>query len=73
MKKSLFQLHFIKYEEGHRIEIAVKEVEELDLREIKKRLKKGETVLIELKTKQKLNMKSVAMEVVTSPWYFTHI
>jgi len=72
-EKSFFQLLFMKYGEDQRIEIDVEEVEELDFREVEKRLKQGETVAIKPKPKQKLNKNLIVGKGAASPWYFTHV
>jgi len=70
-EKPLFQLFFLKDDENQSIE--VKEVEEINFREVERRLKQGESVFITCKRKQKLNTSLVAREDAAEPWYFTHI
>ncbi|MDH5783450.1 MAG: hypothetical protein OEZ35_07300 [Candidatus Bathyarchaeota archaeon] len=70
-EKPLFQLFFLKDDEDQSVEI--EEVEEIDFREIKNRLKQGESVFITRKRKQKFNTTLVAKEGATDTWYFTHI
>ena len=70
-EKQLFQLFFLKDDEDQSVEI--EEVEEIDFREIKNRLKQGESVFITRKRKQKFNTTLVAKEGATDTWYFTHI
>ncbi len=70
-EKPLFQLFFLKDDEDQSVE--VEEVEEIDFREVKKRLKQGESVFITRKRKQKFNTTLVAKEGATDTWYFTHI
>ncbi len=70
-EKPLFQLFFLKDDEDQSVEI--EEVEEIDFREVKNRLKQGESVFITRKRKQKFNTTLVAKEGATDTWYFTHI
>ena len=67
-EKPLFQLFFLKDDEDQSVE--VEEVEEIDFKEVKKRLKQGESVFIRRKRKQKLNTSLVAKEDAAEPWYF---
>ena len=65
-KKPLFQLFFLKDDEDRSVE--VKEVEEVDFREVERRLKQGESVFITCKREQELKTK-----MQQNPWYFSHI
>ena len=70
-EKPRFQLFFLKDDEDQSVK--VEEVEEIDLREVEKRLKQGESIFITRKLKQKLNTSLVAMEDAAEPWYLPHI
>ena len=70
-EKPLFQLFYLKEDEDQNVEVI--EVEEIDFREVKKRLKQGESVFITRKRKQKLNTSLVAREDAAEPWYFSRI
>ncbi len=70
-EKPMFQLFFLKEDEDGSVE--VEEVEEIDFREVERRLKQGESVFITRKRKQKLNMSLVAREDAAEPWYFSRI
>jgi len=52
-EKILFQLFFLKDDEEQSVEVV--EVEEIDFREVKRRLKQGESVFITCKRMEKLN------------------
>ena len=69
-EKPLFRLFFLK-EEDPGVEIV--EVEEIDFKEVERRLKQEESVFITRKRKQKLNTTLVAKESVAEPWYLTRI
>lgn len=69
-EKPMFQLLFLKDHEDQFVEVL--EVEEIDFREVKKRLEQGESVFITRKRKQKLKARLVASEDVAELWYFTH-
>ena len=70
-EKPLFQLFFLRNNENQSVE--VEEVEEIDFRKVKEHLEQGESVLITLKRKERLETGLVEVEGVTKPWYFTHI
>ena len=70
-EKPLFQLFFLKDDEDGSVE--VEEVEEIDFREVERRLKQGESVFITHKREQKLNTSRVAREDAAEPWFFSHI
>ena len=70
-EKPLFQLFYLKDDENQSVE--VKEVEEVDFREVEKRLKQGESVFITCKREQKINVNLVAMEGAAESWYFHHV
>jgi len=70
-EKPLFQVFFLKDDEYQSVE--VKEVEEIDFEEVKKRLEQGESVFITRKRKQRLNKTLVAREDAAELWYFSHI
>jgi len=70
-EKPLFQLFFLKDDENQSVE--VKEVEEIDFREVERRLKQGESVFVTCKHKQKLNTSREAMEEEAELLYFSHI
>jgi len=69
--KLLFQMFFLKDNEDQDVE--VKEGEEIDFREVKKRLEQGESVFIKSIRKQELNTSLVVGEDIADLWYFTHI
>ena len=70
-EKPMFQLFFLKEDEDGSVQ--VEEVEEIDFREVERRLKQGESVFITRKRKQKLNTSLVAREDAAEPWYFSRI
>ena len=70
-EKPLFQLFFLKDDEDQSVEI--EEVEEIDFREVEKRLKQGASVFITRKRKQKFNTTLVAKEEASEPLYLTRI
>jgi len=70
-EKPLFQLFFLKENEDQGVEIV--EVEEIDFKEVERRLKQEESVFITRKRKQKLNTTLVDKESVAEPWYLTRI
>ena len=70
-EKPLFQLFFLREDEDQSVEVV--EVEEIDFREVERRLEQGESVFIMRKRKQKLNATLVAKESAAEPWYFTRI
>ena len=70
-EKPMFQLFFLKEDEDGSVE--VEEVEEIDFREVERRLKQGESVFITHKREQKLNTSRVAREDEAEPWFFSHI
>ena len=69
-EKPLFQLFFLKDDDKS---VEVVEVEEVDFREVERRLKRGESVFITRKREQELKASLVAMEDTAEPWCFTHI
>jgi len=69
-EKPMFQLLFLKDDEDQFVEVL--EVEEIDFREVKKRLEQGESVFITRKRKEKLKARLVASEDSAEPRYFTH-
>jgi len=70
-EKLLFQLFFLKDDEDQSVEVV--EVEEVDFREVERRLKQGESVFITCKREQELKASLVAMEDTAEPWYFSYI
>ena len=70
-EKPVFQLIFLKDDEDQSVEAV--EVEEIDFREVERRLKQGESVFITRKREQKLNTSLVAREDAAEPWYFSRI
>ena len=70
-ERPLFQLFFLKDDEYQSVE--VEEVEEIDFREVERRLKRGESVFITHRRKQELNASLVGKEDAKEPWYFFHI
>ena len=70
-EKPLFQLFFLKDDEDQSVKVV--EVEEIDFREVERRLKQGESVFITRKREQELKASLVAMEDTAEPWCFTHI
>ena len=69
-EKPMFQLFFLKDEDQS---VEVVEVEEIDFREVERRLKQGESVFVTCKRKQKLNTSLVAAEDAAEPGYFSHV
>ena len=70
-EKPLFQLFFLKDNEDQSVEVI--EVEEIDFREVEKRLKQEEAVFIKRKHPEKLNTDLFAKEGAAEYWYFAHI
>jgi len=70
-EKHLFQLFFLKDDENQSVEVV--EVEEIDFREVKRRLKQGESVFMTHKRKQKLYPNLITSEEATELWYFSYI
>jgi len=67
----MFQLFFLKDDEEQSVE--VKEVEEIDFGNVKKRVEQGESVFITPKCKEKLETSLFEEEDIAEQWYFTHI
>jgi len=70
-EKPLFQLFFLKDDEDQSVEVV--EVEEIDFREVERRLKQEEAVFIRRKHPEKLNTYLFTKEDAAEHWYFAHI
>jgi hypothetical protein len=66
-KETPFQLFFLKNDETQNVEVV--EVNEIDFKEVKRRLERGESVFIKRKQQQKSDINLIAYETVKEPWY----
>lgn len=67
--KPLFRLFFLKDNDDQSVEVV--EVEEIDFREVERRLQQEESVFITRKREQEMETSLVADEDVAKPWYLT--
>ena len=66
-KETPFQILFLK--NNHDKTVEATKVNEIDIKELKSHLEKGESVCISRKRGQKLNVNFVADESINEPWY----
>lgn len=70
-KEKPFQMFFLKNDQNETVETT--EVDEIEFEYVKRRLERGESVFITHKPEHKPNMRFIAYEPITEPWYFIHI
>ncbi|UCE16584.1 MAG: hypothetical protein JSV12_02970 [Candidatus Bathyarchaeota archaeon] len=70
-EKLLFQLFFLKDDEDQSVEI--EEVEKVDFEKVTQRVKRGDSVFITSKRKEKMETSLVARGDTEESWYFDHI
>jgi len=70
-EKPLFRLFILKDDEGWSVDVV--EVEDIDVRKVKKNLEQGDSVFITLKREKNLKTGQVEREDVAEPWYFTRV
>ena len=70
-ERQMFQLFFLKDDQDQSVEVV--EGEEIDFEMVTHHIKRGESVFITPKRKEKLETSLFEEEGVADPWYFTHI